>query len=952
MPTSFETALGADAADTTATAFRVAVGGWAHGNLVTGTDRDMIAVDLVAGQSYSFAMTGVGTTALANCYLRLVGTNGLSLLATGYNNLLTGNAQFSFTATTTGTHYLRTSSANSLPGDYAVSVFAGAETALDEAMLAGLLAGQTKWATPTTGPLTLTFGFSQSVTRSLGDFSQFTDCQKEAVRHALQQISDATGLVFTEVNPGSTTNAATLLFGNYSAADGSGGQAWAPGSVSTSSSAGDVFLNKAVVDTGAFATGDWSYHVLLQKIAVALGLAPAASLSSAVTLYDKSPFQSDSQHLSVMGAVSAGDLLADTLGLYDFMVLQSLYGAGTGVRTDASTYGFGSNIGGIFDFEYNIDPRMTILDQGGVDVLDCSRFAAGQTISLTAGTLSSVGGYVDNLAIAFGTEIENAMGGRGHDRLMGNDLANILAGSGGNDSVYGGNGADTLSGGTGRDSLYGGAGNDLLSGEDHGVPPPPLQTYQLVSTNSATGAAVEVLQTNLFPTGSFTFEFLWRQDATSQPGLMVDLGGVQISRTADGKATIVFSQAAEDSVVTGAIPAIFSDGQPHRISISYDDATGMMAVFIDGAKLFSTGFTVGTRGLPPVGDIRFGDTASVGDVRIFDSARSAQEIWDWALIPLANPSETPGLLSNWQGQGSGGLINALPPFPDMLGIGPVTPVAITLGSSSGGNTLAGGAGDDHYLIRSSTDRIIELVGEGTDTAEAMVSFTLSAAQHVEILKAKGSAALVLRGNELANRLVGSTFNGDTLYGGAGDDTYYLYNAVTRVSDAAGGGVDRLYAYANHQLGATAEIEYLIGRGSVGLRLTGNALNNRIYGTTKADTIEGGAGKDYLHAGTDSLSDRFVFRTIADSVLGTNRDTVVAFTSGSDVIDLSLIDANTALAGNQAFLPLGSAAQANAVWTSLSGTTLILHADVTGDGLADMQIGLSGVSSLLARDVLL
>jgi Ca2+-binding RTX toxin-like protein len=56
--------------------------------------------------------------------------------------------------------------------------------------------------------------------------------------------------------------------------------------------------------------------------------------------------------------------------------------------------------------------------------------------------------------------IENAIGGLGNDRLIGNTLNNSLNGGAGNDILNGGAGNDTLVGGLGTDNLVGGAGND------------------------------------------------------------------------------------------------------------------------------------------------------------------------------------------------------------------------------------------------------------------------------------------------------------------------------------------------------------------------------------------------------------------------------------------------------------------------------------------------------------
>jgi serralysin len=65
---------------------------------------------------------------------------------------------------------------------------------------------------------------------------------------------------------------------------------------------------------------------------------------------------------------------------------------------------------------------------------------------------------------------ENAIGGSGHDTLLGNALANALTGNAGNDILVGYSGNDRLSGGDGRDILIGGLGLDtLLGGNDDDI---------------------------------------------------------------------------------------------------------------------------------------------------------------------------------------------------------------------------------------------------------------------------------------------------------------------------------------------------------------------------------------------------------------------------------------------------------------------------------------------------
>jgi serralysin len=59
----------------------------------------------------------------------------------------------------------------------------------------------------------------------------------------------------------------------------------------------------------------------------------------------------------------------------------------------------------------------------------------------------------ENFAIAYGTTIENAVGGSGRDYLVGNSVSNKLSGSAGDDVLNGLKGDDYLTGGAGRDTF-------------------------------------------------------------------------------------------------------------------------------------------------------------------------------------------------------------------------------------------------------------------------------------------------------------------------------------------------------------------------------------------------------------------------------------------------------------------------------------------------------------------
>jgi len=102
-----------------------------------------------------------------------------------------------------------------------------------------------------------------------------------------------------------------------------------------------------------------------------------------------------------------------------------------------------------------------IRDASGTDTISFNGAVAtlGARVNLGVTTAQTVVGTTKITLTAINT-VENAIGGLGNDRLIGNTLNNLLDGGAGNDSLTGGAGDDTLVGGLGTDNLIGGAGND------------------------------------------------------------------------------------------------------------------------------------------------------------------------------------------------------------------------------------------------------------------------------------------------------------------------------------------------------------------------------------------------------------------------------------------------------------------------------------------------------------
>jgi Ca2+-binding RTX toxin-like protein len=190
-----------------------------------------------------------------------------------------------------------------------------------------------------------------------------------------------------------------------------------------------------------------------------------------------------------------------------------------------------------------------------------------------------------------------------------------------------------------------------------------------------------------------------------------------------------------------------------------------------------------------------------------------------------------------------------------------TDLADLLDGAGGNDTMRGGKGDDVYRVNSAEDVIVEASGQGTDTAESLVDFTLAA--NVENLTLL-SAAIAGTGNSGNNKLVGNananklsgdagndTLDGaggaDTLIGGAGNDTYIVDDANDNLTESLKAGTDRVISSVDFTLGANIE-ELALQQGAGDRKATGNTLNNKLFGNEGNNFFDGAGGKDTMIGG--------------------------------------------------------------------------------------------------------
>ncbi len=294
----------------------------------------------------------------------------------------------------------------------------------------------------------------------------------------------------------------------------------------------------------------------------------------------------------------------------------------------------------------------------------------------------------------------------------------------------------------------------------------------------------------------------------------------------------------------------------------------------------------------------------------------------------------------------------------------------TLVGNSAPNILSGGTGNDIYIVDAG-DSVIELTGQGTDTIQSVVTYTLGS--NLENLTLIGTAAIDGTGNGLSNTLVGNsaenTLNGgtgaDAMSGGAGDDIYLVDNSGDAVTEYANEGSDTVQSSLTYTL--TANVENLMLTGTSAINGTGNTLNNVLTGNTAVNILNGGAGADTMIGGTGN--DTYVVDNVGDVVtesVGGGTDVVqssVTYILGAEVENLTLTgtlaingtgnDLSNSLTGNTANNVLDGGAGADAMSGGMGNDIYIVdHAGdtVTEAASAGTDIVQSSVTYTLGANI--
>ncbi|MFN8935971.1 MAG: calcium-binding protein [Pseudomonadota bacterium] len=489
------------------------------------------------------------------------------------------------------------------------------------------------------------------------------------------------------------------------------------------------------------------------------------------------------------------------------------------------------------------------------------------------------------------------LGTPGADSLVGSAQADSLSGGGGNDSLYGLGGADTLDGGDGDDLLEGGAGADrLVGGTGH-------DTYVV---DDAADVVVEAPAAGVDTVQSWVTYAL----GADLENLTL-LGSAAIDATGNALANSLTGNGADNLLDGGA-----------------------------GADTMAGGAGNDTYVVDNVGD-SLTEAAGAGT----DTVRSSVT---WTLGPnFEHLTLTGAAAINATGNSASNTLRG-------------NAGANVLNGGSGADTMIGGAGDDTYVVDVATDVVTELAGQGVDTVQASIGYTLGA--ELENLTLTGSGAIsgtgnaannVLTGNAAANVLVGGAGNdtldggggADTLSGGTGDDIYVVDAAGDVVNELAGAGTDLVRSAVSYTLGA--QVENLTLTGAAAINGTGNAAANVINGNAAANVLDGGAGADTMAGGAGN--DTYVVDNAGDMIneaASAGTDLVlsaITLTLGSNLENLTLTGTaaisatgnalDNVLRGNAAANVLDGAAGSDTMIGGAGNDTYVV--DAAGDLITEL-----------------
>ena len=589
-----------------------------------------------------------------------------------------------------------------------------------------------------------------------------------------------------------------------------------------------------------------------------------------------------------------------------------------------------------------VDGNDIRIEFDGVVALGTSAFNTGAFTALI-GTL----GNDANAVFGFTAGNDVAHGLLGNDTLAGVGGNDTLHGDEGNDNLNGGDGDDSIEAGIGADTLYGGAGGDKLHADATGTPyfDDPPTDYDAAGTINILygGAGNDTLL------GGLGDDRLYGEaDAdTLLGGDGADIldGGAGVDSMQGGDGNDLYYADTTGDVVTEAegegIDYVVSTAANYTLGANIETLRLLNNLAANGIGNALDNLIYAGNGNNVINGGAGSDTVSyffaTSAINVTLALVTAQTTGGSGTDTIASIENLFG--SNYNDTLTGNVhANTL-----SGGAGDDT-----LDGGSGADRLVGGAGADTYYVDTPADLVTETDATPAGGIDTVISSAANAVltANVENLRLTNAGAANGTGNALDNIIHAGSGN-NALNGGAGVDTLSYAYATTGV---------RLYLgqhVAQNTYGSGYDIQVSFEN------LTGSAFNDELGGDASGNVIDGGAGADYVLGsdGADTLTggagaDDFTYMVTGESTLAV-LDTIVDFSHAEgDRIVIDHIDANLALAGDQQFSFIGSAAFGADATGQLRYESGMVYASTDADSDAEFAILIGGAPALVAADFVL